>query len=481
MLRYIPSIRRAAVDLGLKPPIDLASAVKKILIESFHRLRSSIGVDRAVFYSIVSRAFSTAGSLITLPLILTRLTSVEQGFYYTFGNILALQVFLEMGFGQVAVQMVAHEAAHLKIDLKSGISGQPLNLDRFSATVRFVRNWYIVVSILVGVFLLPAGYWFFSTSAKGTSAAWLGPWILLALGTAGNLFVRSLTSLIEGMGAVAESIRVNMWAGAVQVLLTIAGLTAGLRLYAVPLASIVALIVSSRLVWQLLRIAMRETKKYERNIHIDWIKEVFPYQWRIALSWISGWFIFNAMMPVVFRQLGPEEAGRFGLAMGVSNFINIFAMNWSSTKSAVWGQMASRKEWRSMDSLFWRVMPQSVGIAALASVAAIFFVPHLAEWFPRFSGRVPDWRVLFMLCAVTVMNQVVFAEAFYLRAHRREPLLASSIFCGAAMAIGLFCFSHSSAFSIAAMYAILTLIGGLILVNVVFVYCRSRWHFAGQC
>ena len=95
------------------------------ILKPFHRFRRLAGVDRAVFYSILSKAFSTAGSLITIPLILTRLTSVEQGFYYTFGSILALQVFLEMGFGAVAVQMVAHESAHLKIDLKSGYQDRP--------------------------------------------------------------------------------------------------------------------------------------------------------------------------------------------------------------------------------------------------------------------------------------------------------------------------------------------------------------------
>jgi len=442
----------------------------------FHSFRRLVGVDKAVFYSIVSKAFSTAGSLITIPLILTRLTAVEQGFYYTFGSILALQVFLEMGFGAVAIQMVAHEAAHLKIDLKSGVSGPALHLDRFSATIRFVLNWYLVLSILVGIALFPAGIYFFSTSDSGSSVTWLGPWTIMVIATAGGVFVNSLCSIIEGMGFVAQSIFVRLWGGATQILLTIAGLVAGFRLYAVPLASTVALVINFGLVWFLLRTVIRETSTYGKAVHIDWVKEVLPFQWRIALSWISGWFIFNAMLPVVFRQLGPEEAGRFGLAMSVANFIQAFATNWTSTKSAIWGQMASRKEWKSMDSMFWKVMPQAAGIATLASAMAILIVPYLAEWIPRFSGRVPEWRVLFMLCAVTVMNQIVFAEAFYLRAHKREPFLASTIFGGVAMATGLFCFKHSSAFSVSAMYATLTFFAGFIWGTCVFMYCRSRWH-----
>ena len=247
-------------------------SIYHIILKPFHSFRRLAGVDRAVFYSILSKAFSTAGSLITIPLILTRLTAVEQGFYYTFGSILALQVFLEMGFGAVAVQMVAHEAAHLKIDLKSGMSGQVLHLDRFSAIIRFVRNWYAVLSLLVGIVLFPAGGWFFSTSDSGPSAAWFGPWTIMVIAAAAGVFVNSLCSIIEGMGFVAESIHVRLWGGATQILLTIAGLLAGFRLYAVPLASAVALIINFGLAWCLLRNVTRETSSHGQEVHIDWSK-----------------------------------------------------------------------------------------------------------------------------------------------------------------------------------------------------------------
>jgi hypothetical protein len=441
-----------------------------------NRIRYLSGIDKAVFYSIISKALSTAGSLITVPLILTRLSSVEQGYYYTFGSILSLQVFLEMGFGTVVIQMVAHEAAHLKIDLNSGISGSDLYLNRFSAIVRFVRNWYLVVSFLVGILLFPAGFWFFATSSKGLSVSWLGPWVIMAFATAGGVFVNSLSSIVEGMGFVAESVSVRLWGGAAQILITIAGLLAGFRLYAASLGSFIALLINFALVRLLLRNVMTETSIHGKDFHVDWVQDVLPFQWRIALGWMSGWFIFNAMMPVVFRQLGPEEAGRYGLAMSVSNFINAFALNWTSTKSAIWGQMASRKEWKSMDSLFWKVTPLAVGIATIASIMALLLVPRLGEWIPRFSGRVPEWRVLFMLCSVTVMNQIVFAEAFYLRGHKREPFLVNSVVFGVAMAVGLFCFQHVSAFSVSAMYAFFTSVT-LIWATIVFLYCRSRWHY----
>jgi hypothetical protein len=451
----------------------------KFLNEIFHRVRISAGVDKAVFYSIILRAFSTIGSIITIPLILTRMSLIEQGFYYTFGSILALQVFLEMGFGAVAIQMVAHEAAHLKIDLNSGITGPLPYLDRFSATTRFIRNWYAVISILVGILLFPVGFWFFSSSGSGGSATWLGPWTIMVLVTAGSIFINNMASVIEGAGFVADSIRVRLWGGATQIILTIIGLLIGLRLYAVPLANAVGLIINASFIWKLLHNIMIEIKRYGKGTRINWIADIFPFQWRIALSWISGWFIFNAMLPVIFRQLGPEEAGRYGFGMSISNFITFLATNWLSTKSAIWGQMAARKEWNSMDALFYKVMPQAVGVATLVSAIALLLLPVLKDWVPRFSGRVPEWRVLLTLCLVSILTQLVYAQALYLRAHKREPFLANSIFGAVTMSIGLFCFTHSSAFSISLMYFLLTVLG-TIWTSIVFYYCRSHWHCSNQ-
>lgn len=446
------------------------------LMGRLHRLRRWVGVDRAVFYSVLLRVFSTAGGLVTIPLILTRLDPTEQGYYYTFGSILALQVFLEMGFGAVAVQMMAHEAAHLTIDLRTGISGPQENLDRFSATFQFIRRWYAVLSILVGVLLLPAGFLFFSTSKQEAPVHWMMPWAILVLSTAGDLFVRSLDATIEGMGFVAESIRVNLWSAAIRIVLSVLGLMVGLRLYAVPVATAIALVINRAMVWKLLHVVSGETRKHGRGIRIDWKREVFPFQWRIALSWISGWFIFSAMMPVVFRDFGAVEAGRFGLAMSLSNFINTFAVNWTSTKAAIWGQMASRKEWKAMDALFNQVAPQAVGMAILGSLIAILMVPHLGTWIPRFAGRVPEWRLLAILCLTAVTNQIVFAEAFYLRAHKRDPFLLSSIIGGGAMLIALLCFSYNSVLNISLTYMAITLIAGLFLGTIIFAYCRKLWH-----
>ena len=456
-----------------QPKINWLSITK--LYSKFFQIRSHLGVDKAVFYSILLRGCTMSGSLVTLPMIMTRLSPAEQGYYYTFGSILALQTFLELGFGTVAVQMIAHASGKLKIDITYGISGEKGDLDQFSASLRFIQKWYRILSILVGVLLLPIGGSFFALARGNETIHWFWPWVILVVVTSGDLFVRSLDSTIEGMGFVAESIRVNIWGAIIRIILSIVGLQLGMRLYAVPTASAVAFIVNRWMIYKLLRVIKKDSLGYGKEIHINWKKDVFPFQWRIALSYASGWLILSAMMPVVFKSFGSIEAGKFGLAMTLCNFVNSIAISWTSTKSAIWGQMASTKNWKAMDKLFYRVTPQAVLMALVFSIMMIAVIPHLGVLMPRFLGRVPDWEILCMLCSVTVLNQIVFAEAFYLRAHRREPFLYTSVAGAIMMSIALFCFSYGSIYALSLMYVGLNLVG-VFAGTIIFVICRKNLH-----
>lgn len=75
-----------------------------------------VGVNRAIGYGVLTRMWSALAGPLTILLIATRFSKVEQGFYYTFSSILALQVFFELGLLTVLAQFAAHEFAFLSWD-----------------------------------------------------------------------------------------------------------------------------------------------------------------------------------------------------------------------------------------------------------------------------------------------------------------------------------------------------------------------------
>ena len=57
-------------------------------------------------------------------------------------------------------------------------------------------------------------------------------------------------------------------------------------------------------------------------------------QWRIAVSWMCGYFIFQLFVPVLFAYRGPLEAGQMGISLSISNVLASVAISWVNTKAA---------------------------------------------------------------------------------------------------------------------------------------------------
>src|ERR1035437_9646960 len=67
----------------------------------FSRLKYAIGLDRAVAFTVLWRGWGAATGVVTLLFIAHFLTLTEQGYYYTFSSLVALQIVFELGFSVV--------------------------------------------------------------------------------------------------------------------------------------------------------------------------------------------------------------------------------------------------------------------------------------------------------------------------------------------------------------------------------------------
>src|SRR5712691_13054747 len=118
-------------------------------------------IDRAVFFGLLSRIWGLAAGGVTAILIATYFSPEVQGYYYTFTTILALQVFVELGLGTVAVQFASHEWSKLNLDESGHIVGDGDALSRLISVARVITPWFFWSGILVGAGLGAAGYLFF--------------------------------------------------------------------------------------------------------------------------------------------------------------------------------------------------------------------------------------------------------------------------------------------------------------------------------
>lgn len=435
------------------------------------RLKQLAGLDFHVFLTLLLRGWGILAGCTTTLLLPFWLTPGQQGFYYTFGSLLALQVFFELGLNQVIIQLVSHEAAHLEMHDDGRITGDADRIQRLSAIRRLVQRWYLIAALLFAAITGVAGYMFFQHRGGLPVSEWLPIWAGLVAGTAINLYMSPRLAILEGTGHVGQVARLRLIQSVLGYgtlwMLLFAG--AGLWVSAVvPAASAVT-------TWGWLRIrveALRHTPEAVSGAEFSWRRDIFPLQWRLAVSWVSGYFIFNLFTPIVFANHGAKEAGRFGMAMAIFNAVTTVGLSWINAKAPTLTMHISRNESEELNRTFRGVMIRSVVFtgALSAIVVAAAAGANLAGW--SAIQRIADLESLLAIAVATTINVLVYACASYMRAHREEPMVPVSVVSAgctiAAVAV-------TATLPVAWMMALYAAIGGLVALPWTLVLLRRYW------
>jgi len=441
------------------------------------------GIDGAIAFTLLSRVIQAGGGILTLVFIAKCLTKVEQGYYYTFGSILAIQVFFELGLSGIITQFVAHENANLIWDDKITFRGSLESSSRLSSLLRFTVKWFSVIAILLFFGLLVTGYFFFGEFGKNDRLVeWQIPWLILSITTSLSLMVSPILAFFEGLGRVKEVAKVRFFQQILQLSLVLLLFSLGFKLYSSPVAALIAFAIVP--VWILLSNKRRLLTFIWNKIDIYKViyrVEIFPFQWKIALSWISGYFIFQLFNPVLFATEGAVVAGQMGMTLTVLNAVFSLAFSWISTKIPIFSSLIAQKDYKQLDSLFNKTLVQSFALNVL--VLMIFFVViFIFRYFDiKFGGKnfadrfLPFLPMFFMIIPI-ILNHIIGSWATYLRCHKKEPMLLQSIVIGGLCCASTIGFGHYfGVIGITLGYMLLTIVS-FIWTYFIFTKCKIKWH-----
>jgi hypothetical protein len=420
--------------------------------------------------------------MIAIPLIMTQLTAAEQVFYYAFASLAALQIFIELGMTGVVVQSLAHEVAHLELKTVSEPewSGLMYNKSRLSSIVRFSAWWFGGAGICTSVALAIGGYWFLDTvEAKHASGvSWSAPWLFIAFISGWVVVTAGVMAILDGLGFIGSTTKIRFIASVAGLFALVGALLCGAGLWAVPINLATSVIITLLGGIWYLRAPLRAVVNQPPDASYSWSKEIWPYQWRIALSWMAGWILFQAMTPAILRIAGAEAAGRFGLAFQIANGVQAIAMVWTQIRSPAWGMLVAKENWDELDCDFRR----SVTISLISCLLGVGMVLMCITWLKSsqvaFHERLPDLLTIIPLMGVAVLNQWVMGVALYLRAHRREPFLIISVGSGILMLCLLQFSSIIQAGLLPLIYFLIMIVVGGICGTAIWCRCRTLWHSA---
>ena len=450
-------------------------------MQFIRKIGQLVGVDKAIFFTSTARIVQGLGGIISVIFVARFLTGIEQGFYYTFGSLLAIQIFFELGLNGIITQYVAHEVSHLTQNGEK-YEGEDKYLSRLASLLHFCVKWYGVLSIALFVLLSSTGFIFFSNFYKAEAPVnWLMPWLLLSVGTTLYFMLSPFIAFIEGLGKVKEVAKIRLIQQVTTMLVVWSALLMGLKLYVGGVGTLIGVTILCYFIFSKFLPLFRNIYAIKIIERVSYRNEIFPFQWKIALSWVSGYFIFQLFNPVLFATEGAVVAGQMGMTLTALNAILGFTLSWVTTKVPTFSGLIAQKKYIQLDNLFNRTLLQSSVINISALIGMFVFIFGIRYLNIQIGGKNLGDRfltylpMLFMMLPI-LLNHIIAALATYLRCHKREPMMIQSITMGVLCSLStIFLGRYFGVIGMTTGYMILVVIS-FIWTYFLFIINRRKWH-----
>lgn len=424
--------------------------------------------------------WSLVAGPVSIILIAAKFTPEIQGYYYTFSSLLAMRVLMELGLGTVIIQFASHEWAKLSLDETGHIVGDKDSLSRLTSIAGIAFKWYMGCGALVAVGLGLAGFIFFSGS-QSPGVNWVLPWFALCFLTGITVSLVPIWSLLEGCNQVARLNYFRFFQGLLVSVSTWGAMLSGAELWTAAISSFAALLVAvfflRRRYWIFVRMLMHSRPEGPR---IDWRNDMLPMQWRIAASFVGGYFIYFLFVPVLFKYHGAVVAGQMGMTWAIASISVQTSGAWVSPRAPQFGILIALKKYDELDRQFWKLTKVVSVISLFTTVIIWSFVlfMNVSDYglAQRFASRMLPPLPFGLFLLAQLLPASISATSIYLRAHKKEPLMVFSIVFGVAVGISTyFLGKYYSAIGMASGYMLLNLIG-MPIVILIWNRCRKEWH-----
>ena len=381
-------------------------------------------LDRDAIIAVLTRGIQGGVMALGAAAVIWRMTPVDQGFYFAFISFGIMLQLCDFGLSYATLQSASHLAATGRASEIAPLGATALRINVVGTLVA----WAIVGMLGWSVFSATG-----SDVAREAGSAWRWPWIVFISGVAFNHFTAPSIFLVEGGVSVAAAWHFRMLSEVVSGVVLILVLALGLGLWA--LAAYYWTRFAMTAWWMrsanMPRYVDAAHRRHDRFSLAEWRRDVWPFQWRVGISAIAGYLVFQAFSPIFFALQGPTAAGRFALSLSVMNALVMVTTAWPISQAAHFGGMLGRKETHAFSTRLAQLLLGSTVFAVISAVAAFAALVALDRFEPKVAARFADLGTTGFLVAAAIVHHVVACLAVVLRSERRDPLLWLSVAGGA--------------------------------------------------
>jgi len=395
--------------------------------------RRLVGEHEGSLYAFLARAWASGAGLVLVVLVTTRLTAVEQGYFFTFQTLLTFQFVLELGFAVVLSQFASHEWAHLRLE-GGRIEGDPEAHARLVGMVRLARRWYLGASVGFLLLVAPAGVLFFQLRDDGT-VSWLWPWLALCVAQVISFQYTPLQALLEGVGDVARSQRALLIANVAAGFGAWIALLGGLGLWAAPLQLALRSAIAFALLYPATRPLRASSPLDTRAFEASWRPAFFRQQMRTSASWSAGLLMFQSVTPITFAMSGPIVAGQIGLLASALTALNQLGSAWLTAAQPRMGYLGAVRRFDELRALVRVTLWRCVGTTAVLVGGVLVGIAILHAVQPTYAQRFGSVTMVVAFLGAAVVMQVSNVWTSAVRFQKEEPFVLIAWVAGVAVVV----------------------------------------------
>ena len=382
-------------------------------------LSHTLGFTWAILISVGGRLCNALLVPVTLGFITHALTPEQQGFYYTFSSVFALQSFLELGF----LSCISHVASHHN---RADVADPGGNHHEIRLLIGYGFLYAVGIALLAFIFVGGIG-WFFIRSGKTDVAFAFFPWCAFVSVSCLNICISPVMAILDGCNKVLFTSTMRMIGMLANGIGLCIALYQGFGLYSLAIgigASV--LITSLGLLFKFTHLLTGWWREVGAAV-TRWHRVILPFQGKIAVSTVCSYLLGTLFTPILYRFSSAEAAGRFGMSLQLLNSIGAIALVWTTTKTGIYGSLAQQKDYVVLERLFTRTTLQSAIFAFLGVLGLLLAYWVASDRFAFFSRMLP-WHEVAVLGWPVIVIQFTVAFSSLSRAFGQERLLVAGIF-----------------------------------------------------
>ncbi len=404
------------------------------------RLIAILFHDRVVLITAASRLLSIVTAPLTIYFTVKYLTDAERGYYYTFFSLLGFSYLFDGAAAFTVQQKISQLCSRAVLNGRHELEGDTESVRQIADLFRATARWYGFAAIVFGVCVASIGILFFLATSSDSISVWGMPWILSVMTASLSLSASHVPALIQGISRVDTVAIAQVGRTVVSSLVLCGSLVAGWRLYAAPVSGVVGVVVwlgILRISWRPLIHQLQAEPLPDESV--SWSREIWPMQWRMAISNTAGFFIYRALTPIVFSICGPATAGRFGMTQMAIDYVTQIAYSWLTVRTPRMSMLWASKAYDELIRLFRQTATMTVATFALGIVAGMTLLMILRHVVPSVPNAFLAPGEFLLLAAWGLANVLIACFATFGRSGGMESFTRLSLVFAVSTTVGGAC------------------------------------------